>query len=385
MPCPCKCGTKSRIIQRQTTIQQEEQFKIELEHLFQQHGDQGVRRQELELELQETGITEVIPQKKISDMLRKADKDQDCYITYTEFMTLYTENDELSKKDKTAMRRFVGMAINNIVPLPMREDFLKNYTCSPPPVFMIIVSVLEIGMFIYYAVELSKKGVAITANTGLPKTSPLMYIPTRRYEAWRYISYMLLHQGYLHLIFNLLFQLLLGLPLEIVHKWWRLLLVYMCGVIGGSLGHSVTDHSVNLVGASGGCYALIGAHLASVIVNWKEMNYKCSECDDPVRVVTSAPIRLAILLLLAGADTGNAIYRRFFDPGGSHVGIAAHIGGLLTGLLMGVPLMKNINELPWEKKVGWATLAVYLSAVLFCILFNIFYKGYPATDHTPCC
>ena len=28
------------------------------------------------------------------------------------------------------------------------------------------------------------------------------------------------------------------------------------------------------------------------------MNYKCSECDDPVRVVTSAPIRLAILLLL---------------------------------------------------------------------------------------
>ena len=37
------------------------------------------------------------------------------------------------------------------------------------------------------------------------------------------------------------------------------------------------------------------------------------------------------LYFSAGADTGNAIYRRFFDPGGSHVGIAAHIGGLLTG------------------------------------------------------
>ena len=63
----------------------------------------------------------------------------------------YTENDELSKKDKTAMRRFVGMAINNIVPLPMREDFLKNYTCSPPPVFMIIVSVLEVrSSYLHY-------------------------------------------------------------------------------------------------------------------------------------------------------------------------------------------------------------------------------------------
>ena len=28
----------------------------------------------------------------------------------------------------------------------------------------------------------------------------------------------------------------------------------------------MTDHGVKLVGASGGCYALIGAHLASVIV-----------------------------------------------------------------------------------------------------------------------
>lgn len=44
------------------------------------------------------------------------------------------------------------------------------------------------------------------------------------------------------------------------------MIVYVCGVIGGSLAHSVTDYNVNLVGASGGCYALIGAHLASVVV-----------------------------------------------------------------------------------------------------------------------
>jgi hypothetical protein len=33
----------------------------------------------------------------------------------------------------------------------------------------------------------------------------------------------------------------------------------------GSLAHSVTDHAVSLCGASGGCYALIGAHIASII------------------------------------------------------------------------------------------------------------------------
>jgi hypothetical protein len=38
---------------------------------------------------------------------------------------------------------------------------------------------------------------------------------------------------YMHLIFNLIFQLVLGLPLEMVHKWWRVGTVYCLGVIAG--------------------------------------------------------------------------------------------------------------------------------------------------------
>ena len=49
------------------------------------------------------------------------------------------------------------------------------------------------------------------------------------------------------------------------------------GYLAGSLGHSVTDHSIKLVGASGGCYALIGAHLASVIVVGCYIYYKYTE------------------------------------------------------------------------------------------------------------
>ena len=37
----------------------------------------------------------------------------------------------------------------------------------------------------------------------------------------------------MHLIFNLIFQLLLGIPLEMVHKWWRMGIVYSLGVIAG--------------------------------------------------------------------------------------------------------------------------------------------------------
>lgn len=65
---------------------------------------------------------------------------------------------------------------------------------------------------------------------------------------------------------NLLVQILLGVPLEMVHKGWRVLAIYFAGVLAGSLGTSVTDPSVFLAGASGGVYALVTAHIATIII-----------------------------------------------------------------------------------------------------------------------
>ena len=49
----------------------------------------------------------------------------------------------------------------------------------------------------------------------------------------------------------------MGLPLEMSHGSVRVMLVYIFGVVSGSLATSVCDHSVFLAGASGGIYALI--------------------------------------------------------------------------------------------------------------------------------
>ena len=50
---------------------------------------------------------------------------------------------------------------------------------------------------------------------------------------------------YVHITTNLLVQLLVGLPLELVHRWWRIAIVYLCGVLAGSLGTSVFDSKVS--------------------------------------------------------------------------------------------------------------------------------------------
>ena len=45
------------------------------------------------------------------------------------------------------------------------------------------------------------------------------------------------------------------------------------GRTGGVLGTSVFDPEVYLVGASGGVYALLAAHLANVMLNYSSMRY----------------------------------------------------------------------------------------------------------------
>ena len=67
-------------------------------------------------------------------------------------------------------------------------------------------------------------------------------------------------------------MLLVGLSLEMTNSWWRVATVYSLGVVSGSLLSSVVHiyPGTFLAGASGGVYALASAHIATIILNWKE-------------------------------------------------------------------------------------------------------------------
>lgn len=91
--------------------------------------------------------------------------------------------------------------------------------------------------------------------------------------------------------FNALLQLMIGVPLEMVHGLLRISLLYLAGVLAGeagvcplatspvgltltavplfhtgSLTVSITDMRAPVVGGSGGVYALCSAHLANVVM-----------------------------------------------------------------------------------------------------------------------
>ena len=69
-------------------------------------------------------------------------------------------------------------------------------------------------------------------------------------------------------------QLMVGVPLELSQRGWlgklKLLTLYMAGVLLGSVAGTILSPNDFLCGASAGVYALIAAHLATLIINWNE-------------------------------------------------------------------------------------------------------------------
>uniref|UniRef100_A0A8C8R7H9 Rhomboid-related protein 2 n=1 Tax=Pelusios castaneus TaxID=367368 RepID=A0A8C8R7H9_9SAUR len=233
-----------------------------------------------------------------------------------------------------------------MLPENARGTYLERANCMPPPLFIISISIAELAVFIYYAVWKPQKQW-ITLDTGV-WNSPFIYRPDKREEAWRFISYMLVHAGIQHILGNLFLQLILGIPLEMVHKGHRVSLVYLAGVIGGSLASSVCDPLQALVGASGGVYALIGGYFMNVLVVRKHV-------------------------FLVGTDMGFALYRRFIAPvNGPQVSFVAHIAGGLAGMSIGYVIFSCFDKNFIKDPRFWISIVAYLVFLVFAVFFNIF-------------
>ncbi|XP_054159196.1 protein rhomboid-like [Oppia nitens] len=234
-----------------------------------------------------------------------------------------------------------------------RKYFADSYSCRPPTLFIITITLIELLFFIYYSTVFG----GITTSGPVPIDSMFIYRPDKRLEIWRFFFYMVLHVGWVHLLFNLLVQLLVGIPLEMVHGSARIGTVYMAGVLAGSLGTSVFDSDVYLVGASGGVYALLAAHLANVLINYNHME--------------SALLRLVAVLVVASTDVGIAIYDRYAHPNDGPVSYVAHLTGALAGLTIGLLVLKNFEQKLHEQLIWWIALGVYTACVLFAIIYNV--------------
>lgn len=220
-----------------------------------------------------------------------------------------------------------------------------------PPFFIIFISIFQLFSFVYYALRAEEP---LTLTGPVPFKSKLIYDPRRRYEIWRYLTYMFIHAGYWHISFNLLIQIAVGIPLEIVHEFNPIFIIYVGGVVGGALGNSIVDPHSYLAGASSGCYALIAAHLADLIINWREHKGAC--------------LKLITMIAFISADLGTAVYERHFkiDSIAYRTSYGGHVAGAASGLLLGLVFLRNTKVHQWERVTRHVAATIYLTLTVSC-------------------
>jgi rhomboid protease GluP len=142
---------------------------------------------------------------------------------------------------------------------------------------------------------------------------------------WRLVTSMFLHIGVMHILFNLWCLWDLGGMCESLYGHWTYAAVYLISGVGGSLA-SVWWRPVGVsAGASGAIFGVAGALIAS---------YYLGEFSLP-RFALGAHLRS--LVLFAG-------YNLLFGAVSGRTDNAAHIGGLLTGLLFGALIARVAPE-----------------------------------------
>ncbi|ERE67533.1 rhomboid-related protein 3 [Cricetulus griseus] len=158
----------------------------------------------------------------------------------------------LEEKGLSLSQRLIRHVAYETLPREIdRKWYYDSYTCCPPPWFMITVTLMEartrveafldlgscgkrmseVALFLYNGVLLDQFVLQVTHPRYLKNS--LVYHPQLRAQAWRYVTYIFMHAGVEHLGLNVVLQLLVGVPLEMVHGATRIGLIYVAGVVAG--------------------------------------------------------------------------------------------------------------------------------------------------------
>lgn len=163
-------------------------------------------------------------------------------------------------------------------------------------------------------------------------------LPRLALQPWSLLTYMFMHGGVLHLLFNMLWLYWFGTLFLSFFSAKHLRGLYLLGgICGGVLYiaaynlfpyfHPLTDYSF-MLGASASVLAIVAA------TAYREPNY-------PIRLLLFGTVRLKYLaLIVIGTDL-------LFITSGNAGGHIAHLGGALAGLWFAAGLNRGTDIVKW--------------------------------------
>lgn len=185
-------------------------------------------------------------------------------------------------------------------------------------------------------------------------TGALSFVPGLAFhgEVWRFFTYMFLHGGVTHILFNMIGLWMFGSQIESVWGRGPFLLYYLVCGLGGALTYGAFNlfgvgSQIPMIGASGAVYGILLA-------------YGMMFPDAVILVMMILPMKAKYAVILFGL-----IELLSMTPGGHSPGVAhlAHLGGMATGLVflrLTIPSLRAGTGLgnPWRRWRGKRRLKV---------------------------
>ncbi|KAJ0964136.1 hypothetical protein J5N97_029258 [Dioscorea zingiberensis] len=214
----------------------------------------------------------------------------------------------------------------------------------------------------------------------LAKLGALEWIKVvRQHQGWRLVTCTWLHAGALHLLANMLSLIFVGIRIEQQFGFARVGIIYLISGFGGSCLSSLLIGSDISVGASGALFGVLGAMLSELITNWTIYSNRVSALLTLIFIIM---INLALGML-------------------PHVDNSAHIGGFLTGFLLGFVLLMrpqigwvNDHDFPFGTKPKYKhkayqyillTIALLFLIAGFVIVLLLLFRGVRLKDYCGWC
>ncbi len=217
----------------------------------------------------------------------------------------------------------------------MREEERKLFQ-NGKPFFTNIILALQILMFLLLELNGESTNTETLIQFGA-KFNPLIY----EGEWWRFISPVVLHIGFLHLLMNSFALFYIGPAVERAYGKWKFLLIYLIAGISGSIVSFAFSPFLS-AGASGAIFGCFGALLYIGVFN-RRVFFRTMGSN----LLIVVGINLALGFVIPNIDN------------------AGHIGGLIGGFLAAL-----IVQIPNQRKVVLRLLGVVGTVSLFVGLYQ---------------
>src|SRR6478672_6790324 len=203
------------------------------------------------------------------------------------------------------------------------SPYTSSFSFGPGPISSAIKAIIGINVVMFLATTLlaAARSIDLIPILGLRPVAVIHQL-----WIWQPVTYMFLHGGLLHILFNMLALWMFGTELERVWGTRYFVKFYLVTGIGAGvltilvslLGFAITDliYVVPTIGASGAIYGLLLA-------------YAMYFPDRPIYMYFLFPVPAKVFVAIMGAI---AFYASLAEAGG--IANATHLGGLLVGYLM---------------------------------------------------